>query len=214
MRQIFFLCLSAAAFAQSGPLGIFTHSGDVGAPARKGATVFDAAKGEYRITGSGANMWAKEDQFQFVWREMTGNFTVTTTVQFLGQGNEHRKAGIVLRQTLDTDSPYVDLVLHGNGMPGIQWRTAKGDITNDFDLPFDAPAKFKLKLVRQGNTVTACLAKEGAELKEIGHTLITLGNPLLVGLAVCSHDANASDTVVFSDVSVQQMAPPAAAKKE
>ena len=200
--------------AQDATLGIFTHSGDVGAPARKGSTVFDAAKGEYRITGSGANMWAKEDQFQFAWREMTGNFTVTATLEFLGTGNEHRKAGIVVRQTLDTDSPYVDLVIHGNGMPGVQWRTAKGDITNDFDMPFDGPAKYKLRLTRQGGTVTLWLAKGGAELKEIGHTLITLGNPLLVGLAVCSHDANASDTVVFSDVTVAQLAAPAPAAKK
>jgi len=214
MRGLLLIGLCITAFAQSGSLGVFTHSGDVGGPARKGSTVFDEAKREYRITGSGANMWAKEDQFQFAWREMTGNFTVTATLEFLGQGNEHRKAGIVVRQTLDTDSPYVDLVIHGNGMPGVQWRTAKGDITNDFDLPFDAPSKYKLRLTRQGGTVTAWIAKEGAELKEIGHTQISLGNPLLVGLAVCSHDANASETVVFTDVSVAQLAGTTATKKE
>jgi regulation of enolase protein 1 (concanavalin A-like superfamily) len=215
MRALLFFGLSAVAFGQNGNLGIFTNSGDVGGPARQGSTVYDAAKHEYRMTGSGANMWAKEDQFQFAWREMTGNFTVTATLEFLGTGNEHRKAGIVVRQTLDKDSPYVDLVIHGNGMPGMQWRTAKGDITNDFDMPFDSPAKYKLRLTRQGGQITVWIAKDGAELKEIGHSLITLGNPLLVGLAVCSHDANVSDTVVFSDVSVAQLAvAPPAAKKE
>jgi len=53
------------------------------------------------------------------------------------------------------------------------------------------------------------LAKDGAELKEIAHTEVSLRNPILVGLAVCSHQADASDTVVFSDVSVEAQAPPA-----
>jgi len=56
-------------------------------------------------------------------------------------------------------------------------------------------------------------AKDGAELKELGHTQAQLGNPVLVGLAVCSHNADASDIVVFSDVSVEQLAAPAGKKQ-
>lgn len=66
-----------------------------------------------------------------------------------------------------------------------------------------APAKYRLKLVRQGNAVAVSIAKDGADLKELGHTQVPLGNPVLVGLAVCSHKADASDTVVFSDVSIR-----------
>jgi len=214
MREFFLNCLLAAsALAQTAKLGTFTHSGDVGGPTMKGSTTFDAAKGQYRITGAGANMWAKEDQFQYVWREISGNIAITATMQFLGEGAAHRKAGIMLRQTLDTDSPYIDIVIHGNGMPGVQWRNTKGDVTNAFDFPFDGPARFRLKLARQGAAITVWLAKEGAELKEIGHTQVQLGSPVLAGLAVCSHQADASDTVIFSDVSVEQLAAPAGKKQ-
>jgi regulation of enolase protein 1 (concanavalin A-like superfamily) len=214
MRELVLICLSAvSALAQTGKLGAFTNSGDVGGPTLKGSAAFDASKGQYRITGAGSNIWAKEDQFQYVWREMSGNIAITATMQFLGEGVAHRKAGIMLRQTLDTDSPYIDFVIHGNGMPGIQWRNTKGDITNAFDFPFDGPAKFKLKLVRQGAAITVSIAKEGAELKELGHTQVQLGSPVLVGLAVCSHKADASDTVIFSDVSVEQLPAPAGKKQ-
>jgi len=196
--------LPLTALAQSGALGLFDHSGDVGGPAIKGATQYDAAKKQYRMTGAGANIWAKEDQFQYAWREMSGNVTVTATLEFLGTGADHRKAGIMLRKNLDTDSPYLDLVIHGTGMPGIQWRNSKADTTNAMDFPFDSPGKFKLKLERKGNTVTGWIAKNGGELKELGHTQVPLGNPVLVGLGVCSHKADASDTVIFSDVTVQQ----------
>jgi hypothetical protein len=131
-------------------------------------------------------------------------------MQFLGEGAAHRKAGIMLRKKLDTDSPYLDVVIHGNGIPGVQWRNTKGDITNAFDFPFDRPAKFKLKLVRQGNAITVWIAKEGAELKELGHTQVQWGGPVLAGLAVCSHTAESSDAVVFSEVSLEQLGAPSA----
>ena len=213
--QLLLSCLFAAsAFAQDGSLGIFTKSGDVGDPSKKGVTEFNAANGQYRITGAGANIWAKQDQFQFAWKELAGNFTATATLQFLGQGEAHRKAGIMVRQSLDTDSAYVDVVVHGNGMPGVQWRSIQGEDTNNFDLPFDGPGKFKVKLVRSGVKFAISIGKDGGELKEVIHnTEVTFRNPVLLGLFVCSHKADASDTVVFSDVTVEQ-AQPAATKKQ
>ena len=214
MRPLLLTCLLAAsAFAQGENLGPFTNSGDVGSPAKKGSTLFDALTGQFRITGSGANIWAKEDQFQYVWKEISGNFAVTATMKFLGQGADHRKAGIMLRQSLDADSAYGDIVIHGNGMPGIQWRSNKGENTSAFDLPFDGPGKFTLKLVRNGVGLSVSIAKDGAPLKDVARTEVTLRNPILVGLAVCAHQADASLTVVFSDVSVEQLAPPAGRKQ-
>ncbi|HEY3840851.1 MAG TPA: hypothetical protein VGL72_29965 [Bryobacteraceae bacterium] len=208
IRPLLLGCLLfAAAFGQSGSLGIFTNSGDVGNPAIKGSAEF--SNGQYRITGSGANIWGTQDQFQYVWREVAGNFTVSATMRFLGKGADHRKAGIMVRQTLDSDSAYADVVIHGNGMPGLQWRSKQGEDTNNFDLPFDGPHTYKIKMVRNGVRVFMYLSKDGSEAKEIAHTEVSLRNPVLLGLVVCSHTANASDTVVFSDVSVETLVPPA-----
>jgi hypothetical protein len=200
--------LAASAFAQGGSLGIFSNSGDVGDPAKRGSAAFDAATGQYRITGSGANIWAKQDQFQYVWQEITGNFTVHATMEFLGKGEDHRKAGIMVRQSLDADAPYGDFVIHGTGMPGLQWRPAKGENTNTFDLPFDGPGKYKLQLVRSGVGITVSMAMDGAALKQVARTEVTFQKgPVLVGLAVCAHNAANLETVVFSDVSVDPTVP-------
>jgi hypothetical protein len=155
--------LYASVSAQSANVGLFANAGDVGGPRIKGATVFDASSGEYRITGSGTNMWAKEDQFQYVWKEMTGNFTVTATLRFLGQGADHRKAGIVVRQSLETDAAYADVVVHGNGMPALQWRPRKGEDTNTFDLPIEGTGTFKIKLVRNGVEIFMYVGRNGAD---------------------------------------------------
>jgi len=204
--------LSAAAFAQSENPGLFSSSGDVGGPAIKGSTAFNPSNGQYRLTGSGANIWGKQDQFQYVWKEMSGNFTVTATMQFEGHGADHRKAGIMVRQSLDTDSAYADVVIHGNGMPGLQWRSRQGEETNTFDLPFDKPGTFRIRLVRTGVKIFMYVGKDGEEPKLIANTEVSFHNPVLVGLAVCSHQADASDTVVFSNVTVEaQPAPPSRA---
>jgi len=212
IRPILLTLCAFSAFAQTTHLGLFTGSGDIGAPARAGSTKFDAVTGQYRITGSGANIWAKQDQFQFAWREITGNFTVTATMRFLGKGADHRKAGIMLRQSSDTDAAYVDVIMHGNGMPALQWRARQGEDTNAFDLPLEEPGGYRIKLVRTGPKMHMYLAKEGAEPVRIGNTEVTFTGPILVGLAVCAHDANASETVVFSDVSIESAQAPTAAK--
>ena len=209
MRQFMLVCLlAAAAFAQSGNLGLFTNSGDIGAPAIKGSAEF--SNGQYRITGSGANIWGKRDQFQYVWREMTGNFTVSATVQFPGPGVEHRKAGIMVRQSQDAGATFADVMIHGSGLPALQWRSKPGEDTNTFDLPFDSPSTFKIKLVRSGVKIYMYVVKGQGEPKLIANTEVTFQNPVLVGLAVCAHQADGSATVLFSDVSVEAQPAPAA----
>ena len=202
---------TTSAFAQGDKLGTFTNSGDVGEPAIKGSTEFNASAGQYKITGSGANIWAKQDQFQYVWKEITGNFAVSATIEFVGKGAEHRKAGIMLRQSLDTDAAYADIMIHGNGEPAIQWRPRKGEDTNTFDFPLVGSGPYKVKFVRNGVKMYLYLAKDGGEPKEVAHTEVSLQGPVLLGLAICAHDPKVSETALFSNVSIEAT-PPAAAK--
>jgi TolB protein len=210
MRELLLICLLAAsAFAETGKFGSFTNSDDVGAPPLKGAAEFDASTGQYKISGTGTDIWAKADQFHYVWREISGNFSVTATAKFLTEGIGHRKAVIMLRKSLDTDSPFVHLAIHGDGTPSVQFRNTKADNTNTVDFPVEGPGTWKLKLVRQGATVTVWIAKDGAPLRELGHTANQLGSPILLGLGVSSHSQEAINTVLFSDVSVEQLPPTA-----
>jgi hypothetical protein len=211
MRELLLPCLLAAsAFAQTGKFGAFTSSDDVGAPPLKGSAEFDPSTRQYKITGTGTDIWGKADQFHYVWREMSGNFAVTATAKFLTEGIAHRKAAIMLRKSLDTDSPFVHLAIHGDGTPSVQFRNTKADNTNTVDFPIEGPGIWKLKLLRQGTTITVWIAKDGGPLRELGHTLNLLGSPVLLGLGVSSHTQEATNTVLFSDVTVEQLPPPAA----
>src|SRR5581483_2451533 len=123
-----------------------------------------------------------------------GNFAVTATARFLTDGNAHRKASIMLRKSLDADSPFVHLAIHGDGMPSVQFRNSKADNTNTVDFPIEGPGTFKLKLAREGSNVIVWVAKDGAPLRELGRTFSQLGSPVLVGLGVSSHTVEATNT--------------------
>lgn len=211
------LCLAsllvACAFGQAGKFGALTSSDDVGSPPLKGSTEFDGSTGQYKITGSGSDIWARADQFHFLWREMSGNFSISATAKFLTEGNAHRKAVLMLRKSLDTDSPFVHFAIHGDGTPAVQFRNTKGDTTNTVDFPVEGPGVWKLKLVRQGTAVTVWIANDAAPLRELGHTMSQIGSPVLVGLGVASHTREAVNTVLFSDVSIKQLPSPTPAAK-
>src|SRR5437870_104895 len=125
------LCLLVAALAGAQePVGIFESHSDVGTVLHPGSSTFDAAKHIYTLTGSGENMWATADAFQFAWKKMSGDIELSALVRFFNSGgNEHKKAVLIFRQSLDADSVYVDIALHGNGLLALQYRDKKGGTT-------------------------------------------------------------------------------------
>src|SRR5579875_3493258 len=88
--------VSGIAVAQTN-VGMFESHGDIGTTPKAGSTeVTD--QGEYRVTGGGANIWAAEDAFQFAWKRVSGDVTITADVRFIGAGAvPHRKAVLMVR---------------------------------------------------------------------------------------------------------------------
>ena len=81
--------------AQS-PVGIFDDHADVGTVLHPGSATFDAAKGAYTLRGSGENMWATQDAFQFAWKKVSGDVELTADISFPNtQGNPHKKCGLL-----------------------------------------------------------------------------------------------------------------------
>ena len=115
---------------------LFEGRRDVGKVKIPGSAEFDAAKKEWRITASGENIWGKEDAFYFVWRQVSGDLTMTADVGFVGIGkNAHRKAGWMVRQGLDADAPYAGVSVHGDGLITLHYRKDKGGLTADIRSP-------------------------------------------------------------------------------
>lgn len=112
--------------------GLFSDYMDIGAPSRRGKVSYNEAADAYTVSGGGANMWAKADSFYYVWKKIEGDIALSADIAFVGQSKEpHRKACLIIRQTLDADSIYADVVLHGDGLTSLQFRTNVGDVTHE-----------------------------------------------------------------------------------
>lgn len=189
------LVLSIPSGAQS--IGHFADHGGVGVTPKQGTATFDPVSSEYRITGGGANIWAKTDAFHYVWKRLSGDITLTADVSFLGEGaNAHRKAALMIRQSLDPGSAYADVTVHGDGLTALQYRSVAGEETKEIRSPLKAPTT--LRITRHGNQFTMTAGDSTS-----APVTVILQDPVYVGLAVCSHDANVLETAVFSRVSVQ-----------
>jgi Tol biopolymer transport system component len=203
MAKLLSLLLLCAA---SPNLGVFESAGDVGGTPFAGAAEFDAARGEYRVTGGGANIWGAQDAFHFVWRRVSGDFVLAADVKFLGSGAvAHRKAALMFRQGLEPDAPYADVAVHGDGLTSLQFRPAAGAPTQEIQLPLKAPARIRIE--RRGDRFTVYAGNPGEELRPAGPVTVALKDPVYAGLAVCSHDASVLETAVFSSVNAQPPAP-------
>src|SRR5882672_3058804 len=191
--------------------GIFEGRGNIGTVLHAGSVEYDAAKRSYTIAGSGENMWFASDAFQFAWKKVSGDVTLTADISFLGKGvNEHRKAVLMIRQSLEADAPYADVALHGSGLTSLQFREEKGAVTHEIQANISAPKG--LRLEKRGAYFSMWLAEEKGEFHlASGSTRIALKEPFYVGIAVCSHDKDVVEKAVFSNVELKPTAPAAAA---
>ena len=187
--------------AQTSPLGDFEGHGDIGAPKIAGSAAYNPASQDYTLTAAGTNMWAQRDEFHFVWKRMTGDFILQTRVELIGKGvDPHRKAGLIVRASQDADSPYADAVVHGDGLTSLQYRRTKGAMTEE-SRP-DIKGADVLQLERKGTTFTFSAAKFGEPFVTTEVKDLNLGDDVLVGLFLCSHNPDVVERAVFSNVRI------------
>jgi len=188
-----------------GGYGLFEGHGDVGNVQKPGSVKYAVASRTYTITSGGENMWAATDDFHFLWKRLSGDVSLAADLAILGTGgNAHRKGVLMIRQSLDTDSAYASVALHGDGLTALQAREAKGAQTYEVKASVSAPTR--LLILKRGQSFYMWLDGRMAG----GSFRIPLEEPFYVGLGVCAHDNKVSETVRFSNV---ELTTPAAGRK-
>jgi TolB protein len=191
LAALVLFCSGSFAQTSSGTVGIFEGHGDVGTVLHPGTTEYDASKKTYTLTGSGQNMWFANDDFQFAWKKMSGDVSVTA-------------------QSLDTDSVYADIARHGNGLTALQFRDEKGAVTREVVANISSPTR--LRIVKRGDYVYMSLAANGGDLQIAGGWVrVPLQGTFYVGIGVCSHDKDVVEKAVFTNLEISGL--PAASGK-
>src|SRR6266403_5372043 len=201
---------SSNLWASAAPTGVFESHAEVGSVLHPGTLEYDAARGTYTVSGGGENVWAMADAFHFVWKKVAGDVSLAADVSFLSKGgNEHRKAVLMVRQSLEADSPYADVAFHGNGLKALQYRDERGATTHEIqtqetqtqEIQPNSAGSERLRIEKRGNFVYLFLADGGKELHYSGASIqVPLQGTYYVGIGVCSHDKDVVETAAFTNV--------------
>jgi Tol biopolymer transport system component len=113
--------------------------------------------------------------------------------------------GWMIRADLDTDSAYVDVALHGDGLMSLQYRTEKGADTQQIVSAISAPDV--LQIERRGGRYIMSVAQRGAHFSTDELNDIDLPDEVYVGLFICAHNADVVETGRFSNVRITVPAP-------
>ena len=147
-------------------------------------------------------MWAQRDEFHFVWKRMTGDFILQTRVELVGKGvDPHRKAGLIVRAGQDADAPYADAVVHGDGLdlaavPPHQGRDHRGEPRRASRAPTSCSSSARARPTPSRPRSSASRSSRPRSRTS------TLGDEVLVGLALCSHNPDVVERAVFRNVRI------------
>jgi hypothetical protein len=201
------LALSAGS-SQAQKIGIFDGQQDVGTALHAGSAEFDSAHNTYSVTGSGENMWFSEDDFNYVWKKVSGDVALTADIDLIGTtGNTHRKGVLMIRKSMDKDSVSSDLAVHGDGLTSLQFRDTAGGNMAEVQTNVSGPRRVRIE--KRGDFIYAFVPGPDGKLHPSGAaTKLPITGEFYIGMGVCAHDKDAIQKVVFSNVSFEQLPPP------
>lgn len=171
---------------------------DIGTPALTGS--FTNVNGTITESGAGSDIYYTSDQFGYASQVVVGNSSISTKVISQTNSNAWAKAGVMLRESIDANSPFVDLLVSpGNGL-SIQWRSKVGGSASNLSLgSYSFPVY--LKLIRTGNIFNAYKSNDGINWgASIGNCTIDMNSSITAGLCVSSHNVSALSTAVFDSI--------------
>jgi hypothetical protein len=169
-----------------------------------GSIEYDAATKSYRIKGSGENIWGTADALQFVWKKVSGDITLSADISFTDSGGDpHKKAVLMIRQSLDPKAAYADAALHGNGLTSLQGRDETGAATHEIQSNVSAPRRVSIRKV--GSYFIMSVANptqgKGDNLQLAGGSMrVALKDPFYVGIGVSAHNKDAVASASFANV--------------
>ncbi|MCL5279087.1 MAG: discoidin domain-containing protein, partial [Planctomycetes bacterium] len=161
----------------------------------------DKGNNAFAVSGSGTDIWGTSDQFRFVYKQLSGNGSITMKVDSIANTNAWAKAAPMIRETLDANAKNVCIAVTPGSGVSFQWRNAlAGSSANSQTTGLVAP--YWVRITRTGNNFKAERSADGKTWTQQGtDQTIQMAANVYIGMAVTSHDATRTTTAEISDVS-------------
>jgi outer membrane protein assembly factor BamB len=169
------------------------------------------ASGTWTIKGAGQDFGKATDRGHFVFQNVPGDATLTTTITSQTNTNNNAKAGLMLRKTMDPGSlSYGAYLTPGNGVQ-VLWRT-NTNLINRISASAPGAAPITLRITRYTDTTvnptvqyfTTQTSTDGVNFNTVpGSTAaINMTGTLLGGMAVNSSAAGQLSTATFTGTTI------------
>ncbi|HWP40512.1 MAG TPA: hypothetical protein VNL70_06255, partial [Tepidisphaeraceae bacterium] len=181
---------------------------DIGSPARSGSASFDSPSNTSTLLAGGTGIGGTSDQFNFLYRQMSGTGSVVAYVNSLANTIESALAGVMMRADSAAGSAFVGLFVSQQSGLTLRWRPSAGATVVQQNIA-SVSAPISLRLTRSGNNFAAAYATDGVNFSTIGLS-VTMPTTVLAGVALASQDPDAYASASFTGVAVGRRLPPGA----
>jgi len=169
----------------------------------------ELANGNILMNGVGADVWGTSDAFRFAYKTLNGDGSIVARVESIANSNAWAKGGVMIRQSVEPGSMHAFMPITpggssgGNGASFQQRVTPAGASTNSDNTGAVVAAPYWVKVERKGNAFSGFISPDGKAWTQLGTAqTITMTGPVLIGLALCSHDAAVATGAEFSNVAM------------
>jgi len=163
--------------------------------------------GTLTVTSRSGNVWGQSDQFNYVFKQLSGPGSIIAKVVSATNTDPGAKIGVMIRETLDTDSKHAFAFMRPDGGVRFNRRKETGDITmNSVEDGLSFPHWVKLERDISG-LFTVSHSADGVTWVPINDSAmgssdtVQMSTVVYIGLAVASNNTGAICEAVFSNIS-------------
>lgn len=152
------------------------------------------------------------DGVAFLHRDTEGDFELVARVSIPSQAEPGWRAGLMLRETMDSRSAMAGIFISRNGTLYYHDRSESGGkVGSSSEGLFRSEMPAWLKLQRQGGIISAYTSPDGVSWQLYRTTTLSLPNAALGGFAVASGNAGEIAGATFSEVTFSESLAPSMA---
>ncbi|MHC4519069.1 MAG: DUF1349 domain-containing protein, partial [Planctomycetota bacterium] len=166
----------------------------------------ETASSSILMNAIGNDIWGTADQFRYAYRTLTGDGSMTVRVDAIdGSPDGWVKGGVMIRQNTDAGAVNAFTAVTGGSGDGatFQWRETADTASDSSRTLTGIAPPYYARVVREGNTFTGYLSADGVEWQQQGDSSVdvVMTDPVLIGLALTSHNVDQATSAEFSEVS-------------
>jgi pro-kumamolisin-like protein/IPT/TIG domain-containing protein len=190
------------------PLLTVWQDQDVGQVGVAGSASY--ANGTFTVKGSGQQIWGTADQMNFMYQPLSGDGTIVARLVSLQGGLSVESAGVMIRETLNTDSTNAYTAYGSNSLIYFDERLSTAGASTSANTPSPVTLPYWVKLLRSGSTFSGYTSSDGVNWVQIGTSqTINMAQNAYFGLVVNSDNNSALATATFDNVSTSSTSAPA-----